>query len=252
MDGLLRLGRSFFAISIGIFGIQHFIYAHSTRGLVDVPPYTAKEPLSAYLIGVGFVVASLSLASRKKAGLSARLLGAALFLDFLIFHSPRILANLQSGNIRTRGFETLAMAGTAFVLAAAFPVQGSDRQGRPFDVQTTARAGRFLLAASLAIFGIQHFMYLKLIASLIPQWIPGRVLLAYFTGAAFLAAALSIASGKVTRWAGILLAAMFLLWVLVLHAPRVAHALHDGNEWASMIVALGMSGSGLIVAEVFP
>src|SRR5256885_1650651 len=85
-------------------------------------------------------------------------------------------------------------------------------------------------------------MYHNFIASLIPKWIPGRLFLAYFTGAAFVAAALSIAVGKITRLAGILLAIMFLIWVVVLHAPRVAHAIHDANVWASMLVPVSMSG----------
>lgn len=77
---------------------------------------------------------------------------------------------------------------------------------------------------------------------------PARLFLAYFTSLAFLAAALSFAIGIVMRLAGILLPAMFLIWVVELHAPRVAHVLHNGNEWASMIVALAMDATGLIVA----
>jgi hypothetical protein len=78
------------------------------------------------------------------------------------------------------------------------------------------------------------------------------VFLAYFTGAGFLAAALSIALGKVTRLAGSLLAAMFLIWVVVLHSPRVAHALHNGDEWSSLLFALCMGGAGFIFAGAFP
>jgi hypothetical protein len=44
---------------------------------------------------------------------------------------------------------------------------------------------------------------------------------------------------------------MFLLWVLILHAPRVVGALHNGNEWTSMFVALAMSGAGFVVAAAF-
>jgi hypothetical protein len=41
---------------------------------------------------------------------------------------------------------------------------------------------------------------------------------------------------------------MFLLWVLVLHGPRVAAALHNQGEWASLLVALGISGGGFVIA----
>ena len=45
-----------------------------------------------------------------------------------------------------------------------------------------------------------------------------------------------------------LLGLMFFLWVVILHAPRVAASPHNGNEWTSAFVALAMSGSALLVA----
>lgn len=255
IDGLTSVGRYIFAISMGAFGVQYFIYAHSAPDLINIPPYTVARPLAGYLIGAGLVIASMSLASGKKAARSARLLGVAFFLVFLIFYVPKILAFLLQRSwgqaLDTRGFETLAMAATAFVLAAAFPAEGDDFLRRPFDVGTTAQAGGFLFAISLATFGIFHVRYPSVIASLIPAWIPGRLFLAYFTGAGFLAATLSIASGKATRLAGSLLAAMFLIWVVLLHSPRVAHALHNGDEWSSLLVALCMGGAGFIFAGAF-
>ena len=44
------------------------------------------------------------------------------------------------------------------------------------------------------------------------------------------------------------LGVMFLLWVAVLHAPRVATHLHNGDEWSSAFVALAMCGASFIVA----
>ena len=71
---------------------------------------------------------------------------------------------------------------------------------------------------------------------------------AYFVGVAFIAAALAIVSGRVGSLAATLLGTMFFLWVVMLHAPRVAHALHNANEWTSLFVALAMSGGAWIVA----
>jgi hypothetical protein len=41
---------------------------------------------------------------------------------------------------------------------------------------------------------------------------------------------------------------MFLLWVVIVHAPRVAAAPHNANEWTSAFVALAMAGSAWSVA----
>lgn len=44
---------------------------------------------------------------------------------------------------------------------------------------------------------------------------------------------------------------MFFPWVAILHAPRVAAALHNGDEWSSAFVALAVCGSSWIIAESF-
>ena len=250
MERFLDLGRSIFSLALGAFGIQYLMFAHTPNSLINIPPYTVQNFSTACLAGIGFLVAALSFVSRRKGRLCALLLGAALLLNFLIFHAARILSNMQSGNIRTRGFETLAMAGTAFVLAATFPAQRFASRAGAF-VGILAQVGRFLVVVALAILGMQHVMYHDFIASLIPAWMPARLFLAYFTGCGFLAAALSIGIGKVTRLASALLATMFLIWVFTLHGPRVAHALHSGNEWSSMLVALCMSGMALIMGRPF-
>jgi hypothetical protein len=48
--------------------------------------------------------------------------------------------------------------------------------------------------------------------------------------------------------ASALLGLMFLLWVVIVHAPRVAAAPHNANEWTSAFVALAMAGSAWSVA----
>jgi len=49
-----------------------------------------------------------------------------------------------------------------------------------------------------------------------------------------------------------LLGIMYFFWVLIVHAPRVAAALQNGNEWTSGFVALAMSGAALIFTELKP
>jgi len=101
------------------------------------------------------------------------------------------------------------------------------------------------------VFAVQHFIYAGFVATLVPAWIPERLFWAYFTGVAFVAAALSFAAGKMLRLAGILLGSMFLIWVVILHAPRVAGAMRNGDEVTSLFVCLAMSGVGFILAGVF-
>ena len=127
-----------------------------------------------------------------------------------------------------------------------------DARLRPSGTRTpltrTLATGRYIFAVPLVIFGILHFKYAFFISNLIPRWIPERFFFANFVGLCFIAAALAIATGIRARVVAYLLAAMFLIWVAILHAPRVAAAVHNGNEWTSMFIALAMAGSSLTAA----
>jgi hypothetical protein len=46
-----------------------------------------------------------------------------------------------------------------------------------------------------------------------------------------------------------LLGLMFLLWTVLLHAPRVFAHIHNEDELTSLFIALAMSGGSFIVAE---
>ncbi|HEV2423588.1 MAG TPA: hypothetical protein VGZ29_02045 [Terriglobia bacterium] len=203
------------------------------------------------LIGAILLAASLSLASGEGARVAARLLGAALVLDFVIVHIPRMADAPGSSGVRGLAFETLSVAAIAFVLAPMAASPRSAAAPRDRFPGLGATVGRYLFAVSLVVFAFFHFMLIPLVASLIPAWIPGRVFLAYFTGAGFIAAALAIATGKLARLAGILLGAMFLIFVVTLHVPRVAHAIGSADEWTSLLVAVAMAGGGFIVAGLF-
>jgi uncharacterized membrane protein len=110
------------------------------------------------------------------------------------------------------------------------------------------KAGLYFIAATMAIFGVQHFIYLRFVAEFIPAWIPWRVFWACFTGLALIAAAVGIVLRKWDRWAATLLGSMIFLWVILLHTSRVAANPHDPGEWRGIFQALAMSGFAFVLA----
>jgi uncharacterized membrane protein len=241
MDGLNRLGRILFGVGMVLFGSLYFFHARGDKLAVG-PPWPAATGVLAWLIGVGFVVTGLSILSKKWARSAAVLLGIAFLLRVLFIYVPQLFARLHDPGPWTSGGEVLALGGVALVLAGELELLNT------MSWESLVIVGRSLFAAALVIFGVQHFMYAKFIATLIPVWIPGHLFWAYFVGVAFVATALSIATKIQGRLAAALLGLMFLLWVIVLHAPRVVAAAHDGNEWTSAFVALAMSGGAFLVA----
>jgi len=233
------LGRSLYAAALAAFAIQHFLYAVTGGGIG--PPWIVGDAAWAWIVGAGLLVASLSIATGKQAGIVAA--GFTLLLLFYVeaMYWQRLAGNVHNPGPWTSSAELICIAGSAFVIAGEF-LAG----------KFAARAklvGRMLFALPLVVFAVQHFLYARFIATLIPAWIPERLFWAYFVGIAFLAASASIATQFQGRLGATLLGAMFLIWVLIVHAPRVAAASHNANEWTSLFVALAMCGGAWSVSE---
>jgi uncharacterized membrane protein len=248
VNTLLDFGRVFLAIPIAAFGIQYFVYGHLEGGLPVVPPWVPGGSVLAYVAGAILLALSAGLLIKRHARLSAVLLGAFLFFCVLFLHTLHVHDIIHRGNDRTRAVEPMALAAAAWVLAGAIPAATSSFRGRENLIAALAKIGRCIFAFALIVFGIQHFMYAEFIATLITSWIPGKLFWTYLTGVGMIAVALAIITGIYARFACLTLAAMFFLWVLVLHAPLVATHLNNGNQWSSLFVAMAMGAASLILA----
>jgi uncharacterized membrane protein YphA (DoxX/SURF4 family) len=251
MNGLLTAGRLIFAIAMVFFGAQFLIFVSSMSGPLPGPPWSHGVLSLDWLACVGFILAGVSIATGKMARLVAMVLGVVLLLYALFRYVPMMVTRLHDPGPWTVVFEILAMVGGAWVLAASFPADGPGSPSLDNMVWRLADVGRFLIAISLVVFAVQHFMYARFVATLVPAWIPGRLFWAYFTGLAFVAAALAIATKNIVRLAAMLLGTMFLLWVVLLHAPRVAGAIRNGDEVTSLFVAVAMCGLSFALAGAY-
>ena len=250
MKSLAQLGRYFFAIPFGVFGIQYFLYGHYAGGLPPVPPWAPGGAVGAYLIGAFLVIAAISVLANWNARLFAALLGLVYLLCVLLLHSQHFSDIIYNGRERTRALEPLSLSGAAFVLAGRSPSTAASASWNSL-IDKLATLGRYLFSLPLLIYGLQHFLYASFIATLIPAWMPARLFLAYFTGVAFIAAGLSITSGIAARLACFFLGLMFFLWTVLLHAPRVVSHLNNGDEWSSAFVALAMAGASFLLLPSF-
>jgi len=88
----------------------------------------------------------------------------------------------------------------------------------------------------------------KVIASLVPAWIPWHVFWAYFVGACFIAAALSLVTGIQVRLSASLLALTFFLFVVLMDAPGWARNPQNRFALALAFRELSFSGGPLALA----
>src|SRR5215831_7756579 len=231
-------GRLIFATAMAAFGVQYLIYAARQTGIG--PPWVFAPPIPAILAGAALIATSAGVALGKK--VPACLLGIGLLLFVLIHYLPLSVAAPLDGTVRTRTFEILAMS------ACALFISGTTRSRKGKD-HVWATAGRMMFAMCLVVFGIDHFLFAQAVQSLVPAWLPGHWFWAYFTGSGFIASGICIGIKKLASLAAVMTGTMLFLWVVILHAPRVALALQNSNEWTSALVALAMGGAALVFAR---
>jgi hypothetical protein len=224
-----KIGKIFLAAALAEFAVQHIVYIVTGAGLG--PPFILDRGILGCAIAAALLVLAVAIAVGWKPRVTAICLGVLFISYALIVYPVRLFANVRNPNPWTSGCELLAIGSGALLLAS---IPGA----------------RFLLAATLMVFGVQHFLYGPFIATLIQSWMPWHLFWAYGVGVAFVAAALSIATGKMVSLGATLLAAMFLLWFVTLHMPRVFGSPTEGKEWTSAFVALGMAATALFAADL--
>jgi uncharacterized membrane protein len=249
MDRIVKQGRLIFALAIAALGVENIVCTRSLETVVPVLPWVPAHSWWGYSVGIAFLGLAFGIVADAEGGLSATLLGIVIVVCDLLLRVPLAFATPLDVSIRTTVFEDLALAGAALTLAGILP-KGRYLQGQSARDKLILW-GRWLFAISSVVFGVDHFLVLDRIASLVPTWIPGAMFWAWFTGAGFIAAGLSLATKWMARPMALLLALMFGLWVLLLHGPRVAMPprTYDPNEWSSAFIALAMCGACLIMAE---
>ena len=111
-----------------------------------------------------------------------------------------------------------------------------------------SKVGKYLYALPMGIFGLFHFMNGSQMAGMVP--IPGGVFWVYLTGAALLAACVSILIGTKARLACTLLGIMLLIFALTIHLPAV---MGDGGQSAMTMLLkdTALAGGAWILAGRF-
>jgi uncharacterized membrane protein len=258
IDALLSPGRAIFALAIVGLGIETLACAQRVTFLysgapaprfkaIPVLPFLPPIPWLAYLCGAILGICGAGLLIKRTERMAAMAVGSLMFLGAVILNAPKSAAIPGDMSLRTVVFEPLAIAALAWLLPSRYATPN-----------WLAGASRYLLAVSLIVFGVDHFLALAPIGTLIPPWIPWHVFWIAFFGAGFIAAGLSIALNVLPRWGAACLGLMFAIWVFTLHLPRVLFGLYGGkgphnpDEWSSLFIAIALWGGSWALAHPAP
>lgn len=92
---------------------------------------------------------------------------------------------------------------------------------------TISRIAIYILAIVMIVFGINHFLNPQSYLVYVPSYLPGGIIWVYVAGIAFILAAIAFIIKKMVKIAAYLLAAMLLLFVLIIHVPNY---LYSGDQ----------------------
>ncbi|HEU5068672.1 MAG TPA: DoxX family protein [Sphingomicrobium sp.] len=199
-----------------------------------VPARSALSIVSAAILVVGGLVAI-----RRSAGWARLTLPAFYALWVLALHVPAFATAPNVGTLLGAA-EILSLAAAGVALAPA----SAPRWLRP--------SARILYGLCPLVFGLSHIVYADFTSSMVPAWLPARLFLAYFTGAAHIAAGLAILSGVFARLAARMLALMCASFVLLIHIPGVIGAPADRMQWTMLAVALSIAGGAWLSQRLLP
>jgi uncharacterized membrane protein len=115
---------------------------------------------------------------------------------------------------------------------------------QPFSDRFIALGPTFF-AVPFAVFGMQHFTAIGVVATAVPPWMPARMFWAYFVGAALVAASLSIITRVKSDLAAPLLALTLFLFVLMIYLPGFVRNPRDRFVLAAGFRDLALSGGAL-------
>ncbi len=251
------LGRLCFAVALIGSGVLQLIRHDFVRHVPKLPSWVARPELGAVVSGTILVAAGLAIAVNRKRR-PAAIVVAALFFLVLLLYLPGVWANPGAGFMWTNPCKTLALLGAAMVLVA-MPEGWSALPPTRFDVAALQPAHwgqcapplcAALFGVFLVVCGVQHFVYVDFVVTLVPAWLPGLRFWAYFTGVALIAGGIGVNFRPTARLAAALSGLMIFLWVLLLHIPRAAAGWPEAFEMAGIFEALALSGTGFLLAEV--
>ena len=108
--------------------------------------------------------------------------------------------------------------------------------------------GRVVFAAAVAGLGAQCIVRGNAVPALEPMLAtPALPVIGWVTGAVLIAAAIAMMLRPAASYGAAVIAAVLLLWVVLLHVPRLVAAPRNGGAWTGAFETFALSGAALLL-----
>ena len=230
VDKVMPLGRLFYAMSLGVFGTEHFTLTAGIAGLI--PRWIPAHMFWAYAVGLGFVLAALSFVVLVQARLAAALTGMTFLIFVCVMDLPGTLRHPDNRFFWALALRQLAFSGGAVAFAIS---RWSTREQQPWQAPGGAAwkaVPRFFVGLPALFYGVEQLLHPAYVPGiplnkLTPEWIPGSVFLAILVGVVSVVAGACLLVNRKARMAAVALGLTLLLAMLWVYLPMLVAAPRD-------------------------
>jgi len=212
-----------------------------------VPASVPARELFLYLGALISLTCGIGLLVQRVAIMAARLLLATLLLWMLLFRLPNFF-HAPAFEACWSVFPLAVMLAAAWVLYVWFAADWDCKRLSFINGHNGLRIARVLYGLCLIFFGTAHFIDLKDTVSLVPNWLPGHLFWAYFTGCAFVAAGIAVLIGFHAGLAAALSALQISLFLLLVWIPIVGAGSRDSFQWSETILNAALAAGAWVIA----
>lgn len=247
------VSRGLFASASASLAILSLTYGSDSLLGQSVPAWMHWRETSVFVWALIVLVASAGLAFSFAALPSALVIAAFLAIWALACTPPIFSAPLSIGAWYGCMEALTALAG-AWILYAMLREQVK-QSTLLVASKRSVRAAQVIFGLTCIFYGWSHFVYADYTASMVPNWLPGHMQLAYFTGLGHIAAGVGVIIGILPRLAATLEAIMMSLFGLLVWVPsfftvpRPEWATPAPNQWSEIVVNLVLAAAAWIVAS---
>jgi uncharacterized membrane protein len=241
-----------FAVASASFAVLNLIYVDSAPLAQVLPAGIPWRDSGLRLFALLLLLASVGLCL-PRASLRCVAVVAAYLAIWVAASTPQFLSNPLSFGAWYGFCEAMTSLVGACILGVMIR-----QQERGSEMSVTAdrgvRVAQVLFGLTCVYYGLSHFLYADYTAGFLPNWLPGRLGFAYFTGACHTAAGIGIALGIFPRLVAALEATMMgsfgiLVWVpSFFMQPRPRWAMPPPHQWSELVVTLLLTAAAWVVA----
>lgn len=245
------VGRAVFAVTLIAVGIAGLWFGDFVGVWGGVPKAIPAHAGIAVACALGSMAAGAGLLWPRTALATTRALLLWLVVWALLCKGRFVLTQpLVEGTWQSLG-ENAVLVAAAWVLYATLASE-ADRRRVGFAVgERGVHIARVIYALAMVGFGLSHFAYLDLTAPLVPGWLPWHVGWAYFTGAAYLAAAVAILIGVAARLAAVLSTLQMGGFTLLIWVPMALSGPMVPFRRGELILSWTLTAAGWVVADSY-